>query len=254
MSTVNGAGEEPGFLPQDVVAAAVPCQLGHYLPDNAVRCFHVIMWRAFGWRVGSSFTWHQPCNKQIALWLHHFRGYIKKKRDMKGYSHSFPPSLIQPLTRSLPPSLIHHSLTYSFTSLGQSPTHDALTHSPTNSLTPSLSPSPTHSLTNSLPSSVSHPLITHSLTHPPTHPFTLFLIHPFTHQFTPILGHLPTHIALTHPFASSLTHTFTHQFTPFLGHSPTHNTFTHSHTNSLTHSLPHSPTYSRTLTSFSVMS
>ena len=46
MSTVDGAGEEPGFLPQDAVAAAVPCQLGHYLPDNAERCFHVIMWQA----------------------------------------------------------------------------------------------------------------------------------------------------------------------------------------------------------------
>ena len=38
-------------------------------------------------RDGSSFTWHQPCNNQIALSAHHLSGY--SKCPMKGYSHSF---------------------------------------------------------------------------------------------------------------------------------------------------------------------
>ena len=33
-----------------------------------------------------SFTWHQPCNNQTALQLHHFGGYLK--RAIKGYNYS----------------------------------------------------------------------------------------------------------------------------------------------------------------------
>ena len=34
-------------------------------------------------RDGSSSTWHQPCNNQIALSVHHFGGYWKKKKKKK---------------------------------------------------------------------------------------------------------------------------------------------------------------------------
>ena len=39
-------------------------------------------------RDGSSFTWHQQCNNQIAVSVHHCGGY-GQERAIKSYSHSF---------------------------------------------------------------------------------------------------------------------------------------------------------------------
>ena len=110
---------------------------------------HEVMWHGawlYGVRRthqdGSSFTWHQPCNNQTVLYVHHFGSY--SKRAVKSYSHSFRITWDKNLITYLPSA----SLPPSF------PPYLPTSLSLPLSLLPSLSPSLSLSLPLSLPLSL----------------------------------------------------------------------------------------------------